>query len=175
MPATWEAYLATLSRKQRHEVRRKLKRLWEAGKVEHHCFDTDGKDSVLMDTFLRLFALSQEEKADFMTARMESFFRALARAMADIGLLRFGLIEVDSVPAAMTMGFDYNGAHYLYNSAYDPQYNSLSVGLLCKVLCLKESIERGKIKWDFLKGGEPYKYQIGGREIPLYTCQITIR
>ena len=128
-----------------------------------------------MDTFLKLFALSQEEKASFMTARMESFFRALAKAMAEIGLLRFGVLEVDGIPTAMTMNFDYNGSIYLYNSAYNPQYNSLSVGLLCKLLCLKESIEQGRVKWDFLKGGEPYKYQIGGREIPLYSCQITIK
>ncbi len=74
----------------------------------------------------------------------------------------------------MTMGFDYDGSHYLYNSAYDPQFGYLSVGLLCKVLCLKESIEKGKKKWNFLKGGEPYKYQLGGQEVPLYSCQITV-
>jgi CelD/BcsL family acetyltransferase involved in cellulose biosynthesis len=94
--------------------------------------------------------------------------------MADIGLLRIGIIQVDKVPAAMTMGFDHNDSHYLYNSAYDPQFSHLSVGLLCKVLCLKESIEKGKKKWNFLKGGEPYKYQLGGQEVPLYSCQITI-
>ncbi|HUX48276.1 MAG TPA: GNAT family N-acetyltransferase, partial [Dehalococcoidia bacterium] len=81
---------------------------------------------------------------------------------------------LDKVPAAMTMGFDYNGSHYLYNSAYDPQFNHLSVGLLCKILCLKESIEKGRKKWNFLKGGEPYKYQLGGQEVPLYSCQIII-
>ena len=110
LPPTWEAYLETLSKKQRHEVRRKLRRLWEAGKVEHRCFDTDGKDRGLMDTFLKLFALSQGEKDNFMTDQMESFFRALAEAMADIGLLRFGVLEVDTVPVAMTMSFDYNGS-----------------------------------------------------------------
>jgi len=81
---------------------------------------------------------------------------------------------VDKVPAAMTMGFDYDGSHYLYNSAYDPQFSYLSVGLLCKILCLKESIEKGRRKWNFLKGGEPYKYRLGGQEVSLYSCQITI-
>ena len=75
----------------------------------------------------------------------------------------------------MIMGFDYQDAMYLYNSAYDPQFNSLSVGLLCKVLCLQHNIELGKKKWDFLKGGEPYKYRIGGEQIPLYRYQIIIK
>ena len=175
LPATWDEYLAILDKKQRHEVRRKLRRLWEAGNVDYRCLEVSQGVGDFMDTFLKLFSLSGEEKANFMTARMESFFRSLAEAMAEIKLLRFGVVELDTVTVAMIMGFDYNDAMYLYNSAYNPQYNSLSVGLLCKVLCLKESIERGKKKWDFLKGGEPYKYHIGGQETTLYNCQITIK
>jgi CelD/BcsL family acetyltransferase involved in cellulose biosynthesis len=175
LPSTWDEYLAQLEAKQRHEVRRKLRRLWEAGNVEHRCLDAGEQVSEYMERFLSLFSLSREEKASFMTPQREPFFRSLARNMAEIGLLRFGTIEVDAQPAAITMGFDYGEAHYLYNSAYEPQFEYLSVGLLCKVLCLKESIEKGKKKWDFLKGGEPYKYRLGGREIPIYRCQITIK
>ena len=95
--------------------------------------------------------------------------------MAETGLLRLGILELDASPVAMIMGFDYDDTMYLYNSAYDHDYSYLSVGLLSKVLCIKESIKRGKQKWDFLKGGEPYKYHIGGREIPLYSCQIVTK
>jgi CelD/BcsL family acetyltransferase involved in cellulose biosynthesis len=110
-----------------------------------------------------------------MNAQMESFFRSLVETMADIGLLRFGVLRMDGQTMAMIVGFDYADAMYLYNSAYDPAYSHLSVGLLTKVLCLKESINRGKKKWDFLKGGEPYKYRIGGREIPLSSCRIILK
>jgi CelD/BcsL family acetyltransferase involved in cellulose biosynthesis len=51
----------------------------------------------------------------------------------------------------------------------------LSVGLLSKVLCIKDSIERGKKRFDFLKGREAYKYRLGGREVPIYNCQIVLR
>ena len=173
LPPTWNEYLAMLKNKQRHEIRRKLRRLWEAGRVEHHCAEISEEVEDYLDTFLNLFSLSKDEKASFMNPKMESFFRSLAKAMADIGLLRLGAIQVDKVTAAMTMGFDYDDSHYLYNSAYDPQFSDLSVGLLCKVLCLKESIEKGRKKWNFLKGAEPYKYQLGGQEVPLYNCLIT--
>jgi CelD/BcsL family acetyltransferase involved in cellulose biosynthesis len=173
LPPTWNEYLAMLNSKQRHEIRRKLRRLWEAGRVEHHCAEVSQEVEDYLDTFLNLFSLSKDEKASFMDPKMESFFRSLAKAMADIGLLRLGGIQVDKVTAAMTMGFDYDDSHYLYNSAYDPQFSDLSVGLLCKVLCLKESIEKGRKKWNFLKGAEPYKYQLGGQEVPLYNCLIT--
>ncbi len=175
LPSTWDEYQATLSRKQRHEMERKLRRLWEAGDVNYRCVKVSREVGDFMDTFLQLFSLSRKEKAKFMTGRMQSFFRSLAEAMAKIGLLRFGILEIDAVPAAMTMGFDYHDTIFLYNSAYNPNYSYLSVGLLSKVLCIKDSIERGRKKWDFLKGKEPYKYHLGGREIPLYDCQITIQ
>ena len=35
LTSTWDEYLAVLTGKQRHEVRRKLRRLWEAGKVDY--------------------------------------------------------------------------------------------------------------------------------------------
>jgi len=174
LPPTWEEYLETLNKKQRHEVKRKLRRLWEAGSVNYRCLEVSHEDKGLMDIFLQLFSLSHDEKANFMTDRMESFFRALAKAMAEIGLLRFGILELDAQPTAMIMSFDYNGSIYLYNSSYDPQYNSLSVGILSKALCIKESIQEGKKRFDFLKGDEIYKYHLGGREIPLYSCRITI-
>jgi len=174
LPSTWNEYLAILSGKQRHEMRRKLRRLWEADNVEYRCIEVRSPAEDHLDAFLKLFALSKDVKASFMDSRMESFFRSLARAMADIGLLRFGILQVDGIPAAMTMGFDYDDSHYLYNSAYDPQFGFLSVGLLSKVLCLKESIQKGRRRWSFLKGAEPYKYQLGGEEVPLYNCLITI-
>ena len=95
--------------------------------------------------------------------------------MAKAGLLRFGALELDSVPVAMILYFDYNNCVYLYNSGYAPQYDSLSAGLLCKVLSIQESIQEGKKRYDFLKGNEAYKYHLGGREVPLCRCQITIK
>jgi len=176
LPATWEGYLGGLNKKQRHEVRRKLRRLRETDDVDYRCIPVSrGEAGEFMDVFLKLFALSRGEKAGFMTERMESFFRLLAGAMAEVGLLRFGILEVTKLPAAMIMGFDYNDTMYLYNSAYDPRYSSLSVGLLSKVLCIQESINRGMKRWDFLRGAEEYKYQLGGKEIQLYQCQIDIR
>ena len=175
LPPTFDEYLENLSAKQRHEVRRKLRRLSESGKIDYRYITVNEGIADLLNTFLKLFALSWEDKASFMTPRMESFFRAIADAMAALGLLWFGTLEVDTVTAAMTMGFDYNDTVYLYNSAYDPEYSYLSVGILSKVLGIKESLQMGRKKWDFLKGDEPYKYNLGGSAVPLHSCQIAIK
>jgi len=175
LPSTWDEYLAALNKKQRHELRRKLRRLSETGNANYRFIGVGQKVGELTDTFLKLFSLSREEKASFMTSKMESFFKLITKTMAEVGLLRFGILESNTLTTAMVMGFDYNDSIYLYNSAYDPQYDSLSVGLLCKVLCIKDSIEKGRKKFDFLKGDETYKHHLGGKQVPLYRCQITMK
>ena len=64
---------------------------------------------------------------------------------------------------------------YLYNSGYDPDYVGLSAGLLSKALAIKDSIEKVRKKFDFLKGSEEYKYHLGGKEVPLYRCLVTLK
>ena len=174
LPPTWEEYLAMLDKKQRHEVRRKLRRLSEAGKVEYRLVKDSVSVNSSLDIFFKMFTESRQDKADFLTARMESFFKSMVSTMTEIGILRLGVLDLDELPVAMIIFFDYNNSIYLYNSGYDPRYNSLSAGLLCKVLCIKESIEEGKKRFDFLKGDEAYKYHLGGKEVPLSRCQITI-
>jgi len=175
LPSTWDEYLAILTGKQRHEVRRKLRRLWEAGNVEYNIVEDSAAVHDVMGTFLKLFSESREDKATFMTSQTESFFRSVADTMAEAGLLRLGILELDAVPTAMVMCFDYNDCVYLYNSGYDPNYSSLSVGILSKILCIKDNVQRSRKRFDFLKGGEPYKYHLGGREVPIYSCHIEIK
>jgi CelD/BcsL family acetyltransferase involved in cellulose biosynthesis len=175
LPETWDDYLETLSGKQRHEVKRKLRRFNEMGRVNFRISRDSQAIPGDMELFLKLFRESRQEKAGFMNAPMRAFFESLAEAMAGYGLLRLGFLELDSAPVATVMYFDYNDRIYLYNSGYDPAYSWLSVGLLAKVLCLKDSIIRKKRKFDFLKGAEVYKYRLGGSEIPLYSCQIALK
>jgi len=171
LPATWEEYLQSLSGKQRHELKRKLRRLNEEGELNYRTSPDANRHDV--DTFLRLFRDSRQDKAAFLTPQMESFFRAVVSAMSEQELLIFNILELDEKPVAATMCFDYKDTVYLYNSGYDPDYGWLSVGVISKALCIKDSIERGKKRFDFLKGGEAYKHHLGGHELPLYKCLLS--
>jgi CelD/BcsL family acetyltransferase involved in cellulose biosynthesis len=174
LPSSFEEYLQTLSAKQRHEVRRKLRRLAEEGKIEYRFIEKGNELPIALDTFFRMFTESREDKAAFLTERMKSYFRLLVDNMKKIGLLKLGVLELDSRPVAEILCFDYNDCTYLYNSGYDPQYVSLSVGLLSKVFAIEDSITKGKKRFDFLKGAETYKGHLGGNVVPLYRCQIRI-
>lgn len=175
LPPSWEEYLVILNQKQRHEVRRKLRRLQERGEVGYRIIADSEALPEPIDWFLRFFRESREDKALFMTTERESFFRSLAMALAQAGLLKMCIVELDAQPVAAVMCLDYRDTVYLYNSGYAPQYSSLSVGLVSKILCIKDTIQRGGRKFDFLKGAEEYKYRLGGKEVPLHGCEIVLR
>jgi len=82
-------------------------------------------------------------------------------------------MEVNGKQASSTLCFDYNEAIYLYNSAYDPAYSSLSASLLLEVFDIRDAINAHKKRFDFLSGNEPYKYDLGGKDIPIYRCVIS--
>ena len=174
LPRTWEEYLLLLTGKQRHEVRRKLRRLLEAGRIDFKTVDEVEDVHAGMDYFLSLFRLSRPDKFAFMTDRMEAFFRRLSEEMARCGILKLFFLEVDDTRTAAAMCFDYAGTRYLYNNGYDDRFRQLSVGILSKVLSIQDGIRAGLQKYDLLKGAELYKHRLGAEPVSLYRCRIRL-
>jgi CelD/BcsL family acetyltransferase involved in cellulose biosynthesis len=173
LPGTWDEYLASLSKKDRHELRRKMRRVMDSGaSVDLHVYSEPAEVEAAMDAFLELHTRSRLDKTEFMTDAMESFFRRMASAMACEGLVRLFMLNVNSKPAATVFCFDAGSHLYMYNSGYDPDLAGLSVGLVSKALCLRWAIENGKKGLDFLRGNEPYKYDLGAKDQEIYRLVI---
>jgi CelD/BcsL family acetyltransferase involved in cellulose biosynthesis len=174
LPDSWDAFLAKLTGKQRHEMRRKLRRLYEAGRVRFRVADGVEEIREQMKTFLTLFKSNRFDKASFMNDQMAQYFQLLTGAMAGVGILKLFFLDIDDQPAAAALCFDYQSRRYLYNNGYDHRFSPLSVGLICKMLSIKDAIENGKKIFDFLKGAEPYKHRLGGKPVSLHRCIIDL-
>lgn len=161
---TWDEYLESLDKKDRHELRRKFRRLEGAGQVRLIAIEGGPGLDADVGVFLKLMAASRESKEAFLTPERERFFHTLAKAMGGAGYLKVFFLELDGLRVATAYCFDYCGGYYLYNSGFDPAHASLSVGLLLKALCLRDAIEKGKTKFDLLRGAEPYKYHLGAKD-----------
>ncbi|MDH7487451.1 MAG: GNAT family N-acetyltransferase [Anaerolineae bacterium] len=174
LPDSWEAYLALLDKKQRHEVRRKLRRAEAAGQVSWYIVDHTRDLQAEMDDFIELHRLSQPEKDQFMEPQMQRFFHAAARVALDAGWLQLSFLEVNGEKAAAMLCFDYANNILVYNSGYDPQrYSALSPGIVLLAYCIRHAIELGRAQFDFLQGDEVYKYRFGARQTKIYRTLIT--
>jgi CelD/BcsL family acetyltransferase involved in cellulose biosynthesis len=171
LPASWEAYLATLSGKDRHELRRKLRRADEAGaRVE--VARTPGGIAAFMDSFLDLHRKSKVGKARFMDARMEGFFREVGAALAGAGWAALWVLWIEERPAASLVCLEYGGTVGLYNSGFDPAARALSPGVVLIARTIEDAIRRGFRRYDFLRGDEPYKYGFGA--VPTDVLRVTL-
>ncbi len=174
LPGTWNAYLDSLSGKERHEIRRKLRRLNRAGSVNYRLVEDVTVAAREMETFLQLFKMNRPDKAAFMSDQMSAFFRDLATHLAARRLLKLYFLELDEKPIAAVLCCDYRSTRYLYNNGYDSRFSALSAGLLSKVLSIKESFQSGIRTYDFLKGSEIYKQRLGGQPVQLYQCTLEL-
>jgi len=174
LPGTWEDYLAFLSKKQRHEVRRKLRRLErETTNYRYYLLEENSAVQEFIPSFFELLQ-DHPEKAEFLTPQMERYFRTLIENLAREGLACFGLLEIDGTNAAAVLYFDYREHIYLYNSGFNSAYRPLSAGLLSKVLLIQRAIEQDRQVYDFLKGREVYKSRLGGTGIPVYRVELKL-
>ncbi|MGE5597206.1 MAG: GNAT family N-acetyltransferase [Hyphomicrobiales bacterium] len=171
LPGDWEAYLASLTKHDRHELRRKLRHLEAAGEVRYELL-AGGEVAANIDELLRLMRVSHHHKDEFLTPVMEAFFRDLAAAFGANGLARLGRLTLDGRTAAMLFSFENEETVFLYNSGYEPDLSHLAVGLLSKALAIRDAIARGKRRFDFLRGDEDYKRHLGGEPAPVVTLRF---
>lgn len=170
LPATWDDYLNTLSKKDRHELRRKLRRLESGGgNVEVRVITEAEEACARLDTLFNLMRISNHHKEEFLARPgMEAFFREMTAVMASEGMLRFYFLTFDGEAVASVLNFDVGGRLFMYNSGYDPQYAHYAVGLMSKTLLIRDAIESGRTCVDFMRGDESYKYDLGGRNQQVY-------
>lgn len=170
----WEAYLATLDKKERHEIRRKLRRVEREAPTARVRF-VRGRDGLepAVETFIELHRLSSRDKHAFMDEQMQGFFRGIAAVLADCGWLQLSFLEIEGRPIATYFCFEYRNEVQVYNSGFDPDaYSQLSPGWVLLAHLIQEAIRQGRTRFDFLQGNEDYKHRFGGVDEPVYRTVI---
>ena len=172
--AAWDAYLETLDKKERHEIRRKLRRVERETPEAVIRFIDGGADlPAAVDTFIALHRNSRADKHAFMTPQMEAYFRAIAEALAQKGWLQLSFLEIEGQAVAAYFCFDYENAILVYNSGYDPTgVPQLSPGWVLLARVIQRAIELGRARFDFLQGDEDYKHRFGGVDEPVFRTML---
>ena len=162
LPETFDQYLASLKKKQRHEVRRKIRRA-EGDEREVSWFIVDDPEKLdkNIEACCQLMAQDPEKQA-FLTQTMKSQMKAAIHAGFEAGWLQLAFLEVDGEKAAGYLNFDYGNRIWVYNSGLDMKFRDLSPGWVLLGYLLEWAIENGRSEFDFMRGDERYKYKFGG-------------
>ena len=165
LPSGDEEFYQRLSKRDRHELRRKRRRYEElVGPVAHR----SGREG--FDEFIRLHRLASGKKGQFMTGPRLAFFARLA----ELSGWRVDYLATPTGKAsACVFGWTDSEGYYLYNSSYDPALQAASPGLVLLQSMIQKSIEEGLRIFDFLKGDEDYKARLGAKPRELLRLEAT--
>ena len=166
LPGSFDDYLMAISKKERHETRRKRRRFESAlGAPRVVTFREAGP---ALEDFFCLHRRSQGRKGSFMTDRMAGMFADL---LGGEGWQIDALYGDDPRLAAAVLGYADESGYYLYNSAYDPDLRHASPGVVLLSELIRLAIGNGMVVFDFLKGDETYKFRMGARPRSLFLVE----
>jgi len=162
LPGDFDEYLMSIDKKQRHEIRRKIRRAESDERdVRWYIVEDESRLDAEIDAFLSLMA-NDHHKEEFLTEVMRTQMRASVHAAFKAGWLQLAFLEVDGQKAAGYLNFDYGNRIWVYNSGLDFDFRDLSPGWVLLGYLLKWANENGREEFDFMRGDEDYKYKFGG-------------
>jgi CelD/BcsL family acetyltransferase involved in cellulose biosynthesis len=160
LPASWDAYLATLSANRRQILRRQHRQLQK----DHTVAVTDYGEHRLDEGWRHLMKLHDQRWEEtgggaFRDPRSEKLQRRFAREMAQRKRLWLTTLDVDGHPVAAWYGFVSEHTVYFYQCGRDPRWKRKSVGSVLMGLMIRRAIEQGYRHFSFLRGDDDYKQQ----------------
>jgi CelD/BcsL family acetyltransferase involved in cellulose biosynthesis len=164
----FEAYLSTLDKKERHEVRRKLRRAEAAGETR---LERSADPVADLEAFVDLHQKRWGDQGLFPPTpggeQSRAWFRRLFELAAGDGTVQLHFLVIAGRRVAAGVWFEDGESWYLYNAGVDPAARDLSPGVLLSATAIEAAIAAGRRRFDFLRGDEPYKYGWGAVDEPI--------
>ena len=156
----FDEYLGRVEKKQRHEIRRKMRRAEESGRGVRWYISDMADVEAEIDVFLGLMEHDQG-KAGFLHDDMRGQMRAVIRTAHENGWLWLAFLEADNKRIAAALNFDYNNKLWGYNAGVNRDFMDLSPGWVLLGYVLQWACENKRTEFDFMRGDEEYKYRFG--------------
>ena len=164
----FEGYLGTLNKKERHEIRRKIRRAEVAGPIALVKSEDPFAD---LEVFIDLHQKRWGEEGLFPAtaggAASRRFFSGLFESCAPTGIVELDFLTVGERRIAAGVILDDGHTVYYYNAGVEPDARELSPGVVMVASYIQRAIELGRTRLDFMRGNEPYKYEWGAVDEPI--------
>jgi Acetyltransferase (GNAT) domain len=164
----FEAYLDTLGKKSRHEIRRKIRRAEAKGEVRlDDSPDPLGDLEAFIDLHQKRWGADGLFRPTAGGEASRRFFARLLELMGGDGGARLTFLTVAGQRIAAGVHLQTADGYLYYNAGVDPEARELSPGVLMVARYIERAIASGKRRVDFLRGDESYKYEWGATDEPI--------
>jgi CelD/BcsL family acetyltransferase involved in cellulose biosynthesis len=166
LPATFDEFLRSLQPRFRTKVRSLLKKLDQSDLV----FEAVVAPNKLRIRLRSLFRLHQARWQDaggpgvFDRSVKRLFYAHFVPRFARKGWLRFYSLRMGETFLAHELCFGADGVTYLLQEGFDVSNTSASYGQMLRAAVMRQLIERGELRYDFLGGFSRHKQDWGAAE-----------
>jgi CelD/BcsL family acetyltransferase involved in cellulose biosynthesis len=165
---TIDDYLATLGKKERHEIRRKVRRAEAVGEVVLEKSEAPLDDlEAFIDLHQRRWGADGLFPDTAGGAQSRVFLRRLFELFGPDGALCLCFLTVGGRRVATGLHFETPDSILYYNAGVDPDARDLSPGVLMVERFVRRALANGQRRIDFLRGDEGYKYEWGAVDEPI--------
>lgn len=164
LPSEWPSYLALLSSTMRSLIQRRIRHLERHHRVSCWKCKTATDLTAALDQLFRLHGKRWDARGGpgaFVDDQRRDLLVDVTRRFMDRGWLDLWSLEVDGQVVAMEIGFRYHTTYYFFQAGFDPDWYQKSVGLVLKATIMRHLIENGVQFYDFLAGGDDYRFRWG--------------
>lgn len=158
LPKSYEAYLATIGKSLRYDVRKLDKNLFKTGRARIEPVAADRID-LGMDVLFEQHKLRWRRRGlpgAFLGKSIRFHKRWAAQAVCN-GWLRLSVLSLDDQPIGAIYAMALGQTTYYYQAGFDPRHGAVSPGTLLVAHTIRQAIEEGASHFDFMRGDEPYK------------------
>ncbi len=158
LPKTYEAYLETLGKSLRYDVRKLDKSLFKTGKAKIERVVPEQINQG-MDILFEQHKLRWRKRGlpGAFLGRAINFHKAWAAQAAQNQWLWLSILTLEGTPIGAIYAMALGKTAYYYQAGFNPEKGSVSPGTLLVAHTIRQAIEEEMQHFDFMRGDEPYK------------------
>jgi CelD/BcsL family acetyltransferase involved in cellulose biosynthesis len=174
LPASEDAFLHLLSKRQRANLRNAHSRLQRAGGGTIEVATAENLPDFLNDLYvLHTGRWSARGEAGVLAdQKVREFHRICTPELLENGLLRLSRLRLAHRTLAVIYSLFSSDTAFCYLQGFDPEFGSLSPGTQLMYSAICDAIDHGLNRFDFLRGEEAYKQHWRPERRPTYRIQI---
>ncbi len=164
LPGSWDEFVKGLNKSMRDNIKYYPRLLARHGHLMRIQIASSPEEvEAGLSEFLRLHharaALSGTARHDdrFALPSHQRFLSRVAPALAEAGVMRLTILTVDGVNTAAQISLQCGETVYVYYSGFDPAWRRYSVAMIATAQCIRDALERGVMRVDFLSGSGQFK------------------
>lgn len=172
LPGDYQTYLSNIDKKQRHEIKRKLRNV-EQSSSEPRLYFVQNEDDLKAETQAFIDMMAEDpNKRDFLTEPMQQHLHYTAQTAFKYGWLKLAFLTLYGKKSAAIMAFWYQERLWLYNSGWKWEYREFSPGWVLLAYLIEWANQNGIKEFDFMRGNEAYKYKFGAVDRHIFRVSL---